>query len=120
LALIIASGSCRAAPGVENSRDLAKYCQELEKGRKGTGGRIRIPNTSAALLCWGYLQAFQDLSVLVDQDGRRVIGSCPPEQTTLLQLIHTFVVYAQAHPSDLPDNTAAAVIKALQEAFPCD
>jgi Rap1a immunity proteins len=94
-------------------------CQELERDREGSGNDVLIPNSKEALLCWGYMQAMQDLSVLVDQHGRRVIGACPPEETTSLALIHAFLVYARAHASELKGNAAAVVIKALQESFPC-
>src|SRR5262249_27416736 len=68
-------------------------------------------------LAQSLLQAMQDLSVLADEDGRRVMGACPPERTTLLELIQVFVSYVRSH--ELPDNAALAVTRALQEAFPC-
>jgi hypothetical protein len=71
------------------------------------------------VLCWGYMQAMQDLSVLAYEDGTRIMGSCPPEQTTVLQLIHSFVTYARSHPDELEGNTTVAVFKALQHAYPC-
>jgi Rap1a immunity proteins len=107
------------ANAVENARALAGYCQKLEQGTKGAAQHIRIPNTKEALLCWGYMQAVQDLSVLVYEDGIRIMGSCPPEQTTVLQLIRSFVTYARSHPDELEGNTAMAVFKALQHAYPC-
>jgi hypothetical protein len=42
------------------------------------------------------MQAMQDLSVLADENGHRIMGACPPEQTTTLQLIRSFVRYARA------------------------
>jgi len=41
---------------------------------------IYIPSTREALTCWGYMQAIQDLSVLADENGHRIMGACPPEQ----------------------------------------
>jgi hypothetical protein len=119
MALIAASAFSEKASAIESARSLAGYCQSLEKGTRGTGRHIRIPNTKEALLCWGYMKAIQDLSVLAEEDGRRLIGSCPPEQITSLQLIRSFVAYARSRPGELKDNTAVVVIKALQEAFPC-
>src|SRR6266849_2131608 len=81
--------------------------------------QIRIPFTKKALVCWGYMQAMQDLSVVADEDGRRIMGACPPERTTLLKLIQAFVSYAHSHTDELPNNAALAVTRALQEAFPC-
>jgi hypothetical protein len=107
------------ANAVESARDLASYCQKLDRGTKGAARHIQIPNTKEALLCWGYMQAMQDLSVLAYEDGTRIMGSCPPEQTTVLQLIRSFVTYARTHSEELEGNTAVAVFKALQDAYPC-
>jgi ABC-type uncharacterized transport system substrate-binding protein len=82
LALIAASACSQKASAVENARDLGSYCQKLERGTKGAAQHIQIPNTKEALLCWGYMQAMPDLSVLAYEDGTRIMGSCPPEQTT--------------------------------------
>jgi hypothetical protein len=65
------------------------------------------------------MQAMQDLSVLADENGRRIMGACPPEQTTTLQLIRSFVRYARAHRKELPDNAVVAVFRALRGAYPC-
>ena len=70
------------AAAVENTRELAGYCQSLERGAKGAGRHIYIPRTREALTCWGYMQAMQDLSVLADEEGHRIMGACPPDQTT--------------------------------------
>ena len=108
-----------AAAAVENPRELAAYCQTLERGAKGARRHIYIPGTSEALTCWGYMQAMQDLSVLADEEGHRITGACPPEQTMTLQLIHSFVRYAGAHRTELQGNAVVAVFRALREAYPC-
>jgi hypothetical protein len=108
-----------SAAAVENAHELAGDCQGLERGAKGTGRHIYIPRTRDALICWGYMHAMQDLSVLVDESGHRIMDSCPPEQMTTLQLIRLFVRYASTHRSELPGNAVVAVFRALQEAYPC-
>src|SRR5262245_18393214 len=70
-----------SAAAVENASQLAGYCQSLERGAKGAGREIYIPRTREARICWGYLLAMQDLSVLSDEDGHQIMGACPPEQT---------------------------------------
>ena len=107
------------ARAIESAQELLNACQELEKDREGSGKDILIPSSKDALVCWGYMQAMQDLSVLVDQNGRRLIGSCPPEETTSLQLIDAFLAYARAHAGELRGNAAAVVVKAFVERFPC-
>jgi Rap1a immunity proteins len=108
-----------AAAAIENAGELAGYCQSLNRGAKGAGRHISIPRTSEALTCWGYMQAMQDLSVLADEEGHRIMGACPPEQTTTLQLIQSFVRYAHAHRIELQGNAVVAVFRALREAYPC-
>ena len=102
-----------------STRDLARDCQTLLRGKKGTGNKIQIPFTERALVCWGYMQAMQDFAVLGDADGRRLLGACPPEKTTLIELIEVFVGYVRTHEDDLPENAALAMTRALQQAFPC-
>ena len=118
-ALAALAGHPDQARAIDSARELVASCQELERGREGTGKDILIPGSREALMCWGYMQAMQDLSVLVDQRGLRVIGSCPPEETTTLQLIHSFLAYARAHTGELDGNAASVMIKALQVSFPC-
>jgi Rap1a immunity proteins len=119
ITLIVALAISSPGRAADRAPRMSDYCQALEKGTKKSGEHLRIPNTKEALLCWGYMQAMQDLSVLVTPEGQSLIGSCPPEQTTLLQLIHIFIAHERSNRRREEGNTAAAVIKALQDAFPC-
>jgi len=119
IGLVTAVAFAWSAAAVEHAHELAGYCQSLERGAKGAGRHIYIPRTREALTCWGYMRAMQDLPVLADENGHRIMGACPPEQTTTLQLIRSFVRYARAHPSELLGNAVVAVFRALGEAYPC-
>jgi len=101
------------------ARELAGGCQALLAGKRGSGDEIRIPRTKPALECWGYMQAVQDFAALADENGRRILGVCPPDRATLLDLVQAFVRYARTQGKNLPDNAALAVTKALQSAYPC-
>jgi hypothetical protein len=120
ISLTIASAMPVSAPAMGSAQELADDCRTLVEAKTGTGRQIRIPFTKKALVCWGYMQAMQDLSVLADEGGRRIMGACPPERTTLLELIQAFLSYARSHAGKLPDNAALAVSLALHEAFPCE
>jgi Rap1a immunity proteins len=117
IAFLVVSGQAQAA---SPARDLLNGCQSLERGKPRTGQLIHIPKRKGALICWGYMKAMQDLSVWADENGNRILGSCPPERTTTLDLIHSFVRYGRSHRRQLPSNAALAVAKAFQQAFPCD
>jgi Rap1a immunity proteins len=86
---------------------------------RAPGRHIYIARTREALTYWGYMQAMQDLSVLADEEGHRIMGACPPEQTTTLQLIQSFIRYARAHRTELQGNAVVAVFRALRGAYPC-
>ena len=102
-----------------SARELAGQCQMLLQGKHGKGEHIRIPFTKPALTCWGYMQAVQDFAALADENGKRVLGICPPNEATMLDIVQAYVRYADAQGKDLPDNAAVAVTQALQSAYPC-
>jgi len=102
-----------------SARELAGQCQTLLKGKHGRGDEIRIPFTKRALTCWGYMQAMQDFAALADENGQRMLGICPPDRASMLDIVQAFVRYADTHGKDMPDNAALAVTQALQAAYPC-
>jgi hypothetical protein len=112
-------GSPERVMAFDSPGELARACRKLEAGIKGRGDSIRIPGSKDALLCWGYMRAIQDIAMLVDQDGRRLMGACAPEDSRLTDFIHAFVAYAQSHRDELAASPAVTAIRALQEAYPC-
>src|SRR5262249_44983068 len=93
IGLVVTLAFAWCAPAIEKRGELAACWQRPEGGPKGAGRHIYIPSTREALTCWGYMQAMQDLSVLADENGHRIMGACPPEETTTLQLVRSFVRY---------------------------
>jgi hypothetical protein len=119
LALVAVPFSSRPAQAFETARELATQCKGVDTSTLRSERDAYIPGTSAASQCWGYMQAMQDLLALVDDDGKRIMGVCPNEQTNLLQMTHTFVGYAERHSSDLSNDAALIVVQSLKETFPC-
>jgi hypothetical protein len=117
--LCVVVGSSERVLAFESPGELARACRKLEAGIKGRGDNIHIPGSKDALLCWGYMRAIQDIAMLVDQEGRRLMAACAPEDSRLTDLIHAFVEYAQSHRDELATSTAVTVIRALQQAYPC-
>jgi antitoxin component of MazEF toxin-antitoxin module len=103
----------------ESARELAAQCKSVQPFNIASGTDALIPGTKGALQCWGYLQAMQDLSVLVDENGKRLMGACPNERTTLMQLSRAFVAYADRHSNESDNDAALIVMDALRESFPC-
>src|SRR3954469_8979857 len=106
ISLIAASTAPSGAAAIENPRQLASFCQRLQKSTKGTGKNIRIPNAKEALLCWGYMQAVQDFLMLRDQEGHPIFGSCPPEDSRLRDLIGAYLARTQSQRNEAEANTA--------------
>jgi hypothetical protein len=106
-------------PGrIDSARALADVCRPVERSLTHPARHQNVP-LAGGMLCLGYMQAMQDISVLTDEKGQHVLGSCPPEQTTLGQLIDAFVTYTDAHRDQLAGSAAITVIKSLRSSFPC-
>ncbi len=96
---------------------LLQSCQQVVGAADGASKRtLVIP--AAGLRCWYYMSAIQDMSVLVDQDGRRLLGVCAPPDTTLIDYVCVFVYYAR-NQKGTQRESAALAIEALGQAFPC-
>lgn len=120
LALIAASLAVAAEPPgrIDSARSLQTACGPVARSIENPRRKAGVP-LEAGLLCLGYMQAMQDMSVLTDADGQSVLGACPSERTKLSDLIQAFVTYADLHPNELEESAAVAVIKSFRNAFPC-
>jgi len=119
LALVGLPQFSRQAQAFETGHELAAQCASVDTSTTTGTLDVLIPGTPGALECWGYMHAMQDLVVLVDRDGQRIIGACPNEQTTILQITRAFTAYANRHSNELDDDAALIVVQALRESFPC-
>lgn len=100
------------------SPDLLKSCEAVLNVRASSETHsLEIP--AAGLPCWYYMSAIQDMSTLVDQDRRPLIGVCAPSDTTLLDYIRSFVEYARQNRNGPLGNAAALAVEGLSKAFPC-
>ena len=117
-AVIVATPALGAEPlGVINSaHSLALACRSVERPASGQNAKTV---SADAVLCVGYMQAMQDLSVLSNENQQRLLGSCPAATTTLHQLIQAFVDYSRTHPDRGDENAAVTVIRSFQVAYPC-
>jgi hypothetical protein len=113
-ALSVMNGSAAAIAPAQ----LQQSCQSVLRAAGATEkATIDIPVTGLA--CWYYMAAVQNMSAVVDQDGRPLLGICAPAGTTLIQYVRIFARYAQRHPEKDSDNAAPLVLHALLDAFPC-
>jgi hypothetical protein len=97
--------------------ELLQSCQSVtDADSRPTGGTIDIPATG--LPCWYYMSALQNMAVLVDQHGARLLGLCPPPDSTVLDFVRAYVKYARKRASG-GENAAAEALPGLARAFPC-
>jgi hypothetical protein len=75
ICLALVAGLPLSAHAMGSARELADV-----RAKTCTGEPIRIAFAKKTLVCWGYMQAMQDLSVLADEDGRRIMGACPSSE----------------------------------------
>lgn len=102
--------------------ELLQSCKAVVDAAAATQNSTQNPTVDIpadGLTCWYYMAAVQNLSVVVDEHGRHLLGVCAPQDATLLQYVRIFTRYAQDHPQETTDNPAALALRALLEAFPC-
>jgi len=100
-----------------SSSELMESCQAVSGSSPVRGGAsLDIPE--AGLPCWYYMSALQNMAVLVDTHGRRLLGLCPPPDSTVLDFVRVFVRAGRVG-SDDADNAVAAALPGLARAFPC-
>jgi Rap1a immunity proteins len=71
------------------------------------------------LPCWYYMSAVQNMTVLADERGERLLGICPPPDSTVLDFVRVFVQYARTEDVGSQRNAAAFALLGLARAFPC-
>ena len=114
VALSVTNGHAAAATPTQ----LLQSCQTVIKAAAAAqNSTLDIP--VAGLACWYYMAAVQNMSVVVDEHGRHLLGVCAPQNTTLMQYVRIFARYAQSHRGQDSDNAAALALRALVKAFPC-
>jgi hypothetical protein len=104
-----------------SANDLSQLCKEmLSETKTQTDGRISFPLTFDNGLCWGFFDAFRGLSrVQLNIDTATILHICAPAETTLTQLVRTFIEYAERNTQRLNDPAEIVALSALSEAFPC-
>jgi hypothetical protein len=71
------------------------------------------------LPCWYYMAAVQNMTVLADERGKRLLGICPPPDSTVVDFVRIFVQRARTQDVGSQANAAAFALLGLARAFPC-
>ena len=114
----IAYLSALGSAGAQTLDELLQSCEAITNAaHPAHADTIDIPR--AGLPCWYYMAALQSASVLVDSEGKRLLGVCAPPDATLIDHVRIFVRYARRNQKEVSDNAAAVAVMALSEAYPC-
>jgi hypothetical protein len=98
--------------------ELLQSCASIAKVAKPSrSNQVDIP--AAGLPCWYFMSAVQNMSVLTDDHGDRLLGICAPPESSVLDYVQIFVGSVRRKSSGAGDNAAAQVVAALAESYPC-
>jgi Rap1a immunity proteins len=99
------------------SGELLRSCAEVvNNGRAKANGEVDI--LPSGLPCWYYISALQNMSVLENLDGVRLLGICSPPDTTLMDYVQILVQKARRKKMQI-ENAAALAVTVLSQRFPC-
>jgi len=130
LATVIYLSSHSPAPAM-TAGELLGHCEELERAWviQGKDVSMRPVGTVSAVnagKCWGYLEAYFDISYLRIVDPIKpnvsptaLLNVCPPSGVNLSQFIRMFLQKARASPAQLHNGAFFMIQNMLVEAFPC-
>lgn len=118
--LLFILSSSLPARSLESANELLGGCEGFLRAYRpaGAGFRLEAPN-GAVYECWGYINAFQQLSALVDDGHKPLTGACVPPEGTAVQILRVVVAYLQRHPERLHERAGLVALSAMREAFPC-
>jgi hypothetical protein len=98
--------------------DLLTSCEVITSAsRLSEENTLDIP--SEGLPCWYYMSAIQNMTALADERGERLLGICPPPDSTVLDFVRIFVQHARTEDVRAQRNAAAFALPGLARAFPC-
>jgi hypothetical protein len=111
-----------AAAEQYSAEEMLSECQSLLSSAKKTADpdAIELDNTFSTGSCWGAFLTIQQL-VTIKMAGAKstMFRVCVPEDTTLVQIIQIFDVYARRHPERQSEPFTIVAIAALHDAFRC-
>jgi hypothetical protein len=104
--------------GLETATQMQSWCASFEE-TKVDASQPLVLQTPQAELCWGAFASIQELSSLVDQDGKSLLETCPSPSSTRTEYIRIFLHYTARHPEEGEMDFAGVARRALAETFPC-
>jgi hypothetical protein len=114
IVLLLVHGNAHALSAAE----LLTSCEAITNASPLSAGKT-LDIAAEGLPCWYYMSAVQNMAVLADQRGERLLGICPPPESTVLDFVRIFVQHAHGEDVGSQSNAAAFALLGLARAFPC-
>jgi hypothetical protein len=115
LGLLLAASTVQAAEPITGGT-LAEQCHAAMNRLEGKA--LPPEGNIASAFCLGYLAGVEHLYTFM-QSADPPPKFCLPADTPMGQVARTVTSYLRAHPEDQQINGIAAVLLALEEAYPC-
>ncbi len=102
--------------------EMMSDCSAIVQTAQSSGNpdELELDSTFASGTCWGAFLSLQQVAVTKMEGGKNtLLNLCVPRQTTLLQIIQVFYLFAQSNPKRSEEPFTKVAIAALRSAFPC-
>jgi hypothetical protein len=103
----------------ETAFEVQSWCKEIVNAKFRPDHMISYRQNHDTGFCWGAFGMMQELSVFVRDDGTRMLGFCPPKDSTRVQLIKIFSKFVDDHLAMVGQDFGVVAEQALAAAFPC-
>jgi hypothetical protein len=115
----LAGATTGHAQDMETALEMQSWCKPFATAQLKQGGYFAMPPGNESQVCWGAFAAIQQLSSIVYNDGKAMLGICARASSTRIQFIQIFLQYANQHPEQADMDFAGVARRALSEKFPC-
>ena len=114
LLFLVSTGT---AANAESAQDFLAGCRTVADAPT-TDDHVSFEGL-AAHRCWGAFAVLQEIVRWGNPDQTRLLGVCPPAQSTRTQLVAVFVEYLNRHPERRHEDFVKVALDALSAVFPC-
>jgi len=118
IALVVGKDSHAAS-----TQEILSWCKPMTENTEIlANGEIRIkPNNIQSGICWGSFGIIQEIITHIYEGGEKPFYEiCAPPESTRLQLINIFVVYAKSNPKLHHQDFFDIALESLRDSFPCE
>jgi len=105
-----------------SAAEILADCQSILQSAKSSKNQdeLDLENTFSNGTCWGAFLSIQQIIVTkIEGEKNSILQICAPPETTSLQIIQIFDVFARGNARRQDEPFTKIAIAALRSAFPC-